>query len=241
LIKAFIPAPNKVGQPCEWWLRELWSAIPSISAEGYQIAVLLRDLPPLKTVQDQHHFYRLRRRGMFDIITEIQKMPARNLADRGVEMPAELIDRVKTKGSCDAGKLSMGREHYTPSVTQGSRLGANTQTADFWVRGELSDVIADTKESFHTVAHLLAAGGYAKDEQESAKPSMEKPTIEIVKPRSGATSFITTACRLVVERTFAGLSCYGRLAKDWDVAFATSDAWRLIASIRRTAGLIVRE
>jgi len=155
-------------------------------------------------------------------------------------MPAELVDRVKTTGRCDAGKLSKGREHYTPTDTEGSRLGANTQTADIWVRGGLSDVIADTKESLHTLADLFAAGGYAKDKLESAQQSIEEPTIEIVKPRNGATSFITTVCRLVVERTFAGLGCCRHLNKDWDVAFASSDAWRLIASIRRTARLIVR-
>ena len=83
MIKAFIPAQNKVGQPRNWGLRELWSAIPYISAAGYQSAVLARDLPPFKTVQYQHYFYRPRGRGMFDIITETQKMPARSLSDWG--------------------------------------------------------------------------------------------------------------------------------------------------------------
>lgn len=120
-------------------------------------------------------------------------------------------------------------------------LGAITHTADVQDRDGAPDVIARTKESFPTLAHLFADGGYAGEKLETALQTMDGPTIEIVKRPNGATGFVVIARRWVVERTFAWLGRCRRLAKDWEVTIASSDAWLLIASIRRTARLIARD
>jgi transposase len=125
--------------------------------------------------------------------------------------------------------------------TEGNMLGAITHTADVQDRDGAPDVIAGTKESFPTLAHLFADGGYAGDKLETALQTMDGPTIEIVKRPNGATGFVVIARRWVVERTFAWLGRCRRLAKDWEATIASSDAWLLIASIRRTARLIARD
>jgi len=245
LIAPFMPAPSKVGRPRKWLMRQVWDAIQYIAAAGCQWALLPKDFPPFTTVQ--HYFYRLRDSGMLDIVNETLVMTARLLSGRSAEPSAGVIDSqsVKTTESgvprgYDAGKKVKGRKRHILTDTEGNLLGALTHTADIQDRDGAPDLIADTKESFPTLAHLFADGGYAGEKLETALQDMDGPTIEVVRRPDGAKGFVVIARRWVVERTFAWLGRCRRLAKDWEATIASSDAWLLIASIRRTTRLIAR-
>ena len=96
-------------------------------------------------------------------------------------------------------------------------------------------------ESFPTVEHIYADGGYAGDQLNAAVLNMEaSPTIEIVRRPNQATGFVVIARRWVVERTFAWLGRCRRLAKDWEKTIQSSESWLLIAAIRRTTRYIAR-
>lgn len=245
LMAPFMPAPSKVGRPRKWAMRAVWDAIQYIATAGCQWAMLPKDFPPFTTVQ--HYFYRLRDSGMLDVINETLVMSARLLSGRAAEPTAGVIDSqsVKTTESggprgFDAGKKTKGRKRHILTDTEGNMLGAITHTADIQDRDGAPIVVADTKESFPSLAHLFADGGYAGEKLKAALQDMDGPAIEIVKRPDGAKGFVLIARRWVVERTFAWLGRCRRLAKDWEATIASSDAWLLIASIRRTTRLIAR-
>lgn len=243
LIEPFMPAPCKVSRRRKWSTREAWDAIQYRAAAGCQWAMVPKDFPPFTTVQ--HYFHRLRDSGMLDIITEMLVMSARLVAGRAAEPTAGMIDSqsVKTRQSggprgFDAGKKIKRRKRYILTDTEGNMLGAIPHTADIQDRDGAPNVIADTKESFPTLAHLFADGGYAGETLETAPRDMDGPTIEIVRRSDGAKGFVVIVRGWVVERAFAWSGRCRRLAKDRKATIAPADAWLLTASIRRTARLI---
>jgi transposase len=87
---------------------------------------------------------------------------------------------------------------------------------------------------------VFADGGYAGDKLRTAVAHIEVLAIAIVKRSDSVAGFVVLAKRWVVERTFAWLNRCRRLAKAWEASIASSEAWLLIASIRRTVRFVAR-
>jgi transposase len=64
--------------------------------------------------------------------------------------------------------------------------------------------------------------------------------LEIVERSDIAEGFVGLPKRWIVERSFGWLGRCRRLAKDWEATIASSEAWLLIASIRRMGRAIAR-
>ena len=237
LVEPFMPPTSKVGRPRKTDLRTVWDAIQYMAATGCQWAMLPKDFPPFTTVQ--YYFYLLRNSGLLDILNEALVGASRVLAGRDAGPTAGIIDSqaVKTTESggprgYDAGKKTKGRKRHILTDTDGNLLALVTHTADIQDRDGAPGVIAQACESFPTLTHLFADGGYAGEKLSDALVAIDGPTIEIVKRPPGVTGFVVIARRWVVERTFAWLGRCRRLAKDWEKSIESSTAWALIASIR---------
>jgi len=246
LVAPFMPPCAKVGRPRKTDLRTVWDAIQYMAATGCQWAMLPKDFPPFTTVQ--YYFYLLRDSGLLDILNEALVGASRVLAGRDAGPTAGIIDSqsVKTTESggprgYDAGKKTKGRKRHILTDTDGNLLGLVTHTADIQDRDGAPGVILQACESFPTLTHLFADGGYAGEKLSDALVAIDGPTIEIVKRPPCVTGFVVIARRWVVERTFAWFGRCRRLAKDWEASIASADAWVLIAAIRRSTRYIVRK
>jgi transposase len=80
--------------------------------------------------------------------------------------------------------------------------------------------------------HIFADGGYAGDNLREALRRLGDWSIEIVKRSDSAAGFVVLPRRWVVERTFAWLGRYRRLAKDFEASIGSAVAWVLVANIR---------
>jgi transposase len=100
--------------------------------------------------------------------------------------------------------------------------------------------LRDAKDSFPTLLCLFADGAYAGDKLDVEMIRTDGPAIEIVRRKGEARGFVVIARRWVVEPALAWIGRCRRLAKGWETSIASSEAWTLIASIRRLSRRVAR-
>ena len=88
------------------------------------------------------------------------------------------------------------------------------------------------RKSYPWLRHIFADGGCAGTQLKKALCKMECRTMEIVKRSDKARGFEVIPRRWVVERTFAWLRRFRRLAKDWEKSILSAKSWLLVAHIK---------
>lgn len=123
--------------------------------------------------------------------------------------------------------------------TAGNLLDGLVLPADIQNRDSAPDLIERCRDAYPSLSRFFADGGYPGPKLQNAIDHLDRLAIEIVK-RSDTHRFVVLPRRWMVERTIAWLNRCRRFAKDWEATIASSEAWLLIASIRRMTRRIAK-
>jgi putative transposase len=133
-------------------------------------------------------------------------------------------------GATTPGKKIAGRKRHILVDTIGLLLTAVVHAADVQDRDGARLVLNRAKAEFPSLQLIWADGGYAGALIDWVKTTCGWVLQTVLRP-VGVKGFIVLPRRWVVERTFAWLSRYRRLSKDYEYLTTVSETMILVAMI----------
>lgn len=245
LIAPLMPERKGLGRRRRVDLRRIVEAILYIVTTGCQWRQLPRHFPPFTTVQG--YFYRWIREGRWEAMNHILVILSREQDGREATPSVGIIDSQSVKTSenggprgYDAGKKIKGRKRHIATDTVGHIVTAVVHPADIQDRDGAPLVAARIRSLFPWLRHLIGDGGYAGEKLRNALAQIGRWTIEIIKRSDQVRGFVVLPKRRIVERSFAWLGRCRRLTRNVEATIASSQAWLIIAHIRRVLRKIVQ-
>ena len=228
--------PYKTGCHVTVNLRQVWNAILYINKTGCQWAYLPKDFPPPTTVN--YHYLKWMRKGIYQKVNDEVRRMLRKKVGRNESSRAGIIDSQSVKGTpesalesgFDGGKCVKGRKRHIIVDTIGYLIVVGVHAANIVDCKGAKQVIVKLFETLDTVKLIWADGGYKGELIDWVKKRFDC-VLEVVKKKKKK-GFHVLPRRWVVERTFAWLTRYRRLSKDYEKQPSSSEAMVYIASIR---------
>jgi putative transposase len=226
-IAPFLPSPAKKGRKPEVDLREVLNAIRYMARSGGGWRMLPKDFPPWQTVY--WWFRRFVRMFLFRTIHDVALMIDRERSGRAASPTAGVIDSqsIKAPGAkkrgYDAGKKIVGRKRHIAVDTDGRLLMVNLTAADISDSAGAQMILHAIRTRWPWIKHLFADGAYDRRKLMD-KAAFEGFVIEVVRRIDTEPGFKVLPRRWVVERTFAWMTRWRRLVRDYEQRIDVSKA-----------------
>ncbi len=236
LIEGLIPAAKPGGRPRSLDMRMVVNAILYVVVGGIQWRMLPREYPKWKSVY--HYFRQWRDDGTWHRLHDTLRAEVRRRAGRHKHPTAGCLDSQSVKSTAipgvrgfDANKKVNGRKRHVLVDTLGLLLVVVVTAAS----------VSDPQGARLLLHRLGGAGkklrliwvdGIYRGSLLDWVTNRFRFRLQPVLRPEGQKGFVLLAHRWVVERTFAWLSHYRRLSKDYETCTSSSEAFIYIAMSR---------
>jgi Transposase and inactivated derivatives len=218
-------------------LRDIMNAIIYLVKTGCQWRMLPNDFAPWNTV---YFYYRKwKNEGIIEELHEVLRDYLRKKVGKKRSPSVGIIDSRSIKTShhsdctkgIDGGKKIKGRKQHIIVDTMGLLLGVTVHAANIHDSKGAIDVIEQLRLRFPRLTKIIADGGYRGELIDKVKSAFGW-ALEVVMRKDNSTKFSVLPKRWIVERTFAWLENYRRLAIDYEFCAKNSEAMIQIAMIK---------
>lgn len=203
-------------------LREVFNGLRWIVRTGAQWRMMPHDLPPWAAVYQQTQ--RWLKAGVFEAIVKELRAVLRLTAGRQQQPTAAIFDSRTLHSSPESGhragydgaKRRKGSKVHLAVDTLGHLLSLHVTPANEQDRAQVSELAASVQEvTGHTVELAFVDQGYTGDApaQAAQEHGMQ---LEVVKLPQAKRGFVLLPRRWVVERSFAWMTRFRRLARDYE-------------------------
>ena len=206
----------------EYPLREVFNGLRYVVRGGISWRIIPNDLPPWEVVYQQTQ--RWLRAGVFEAMVHDLRVVLR-LAQGRNEQPSGVIFDSRTlqsspesggRAGYDGAKRRKGSKTHIAVDTLGHLLALLVTAADEQDRAHVGQLVQQVQQAAgETVEVAFVDQGYTGDE--AAQQAAEHGTrLEVVKLPSAKNGYVLLPRRWVVERSFAWLARFRRLARDYE-------------------------
>ena len=203
-------------------LREVFNGLRYIVRTGMQWRMMPNDLPPWYTVYQQTQ--RWIKAGVFEALVHDLRMLLREIAGRYPQPSAAIFDGRVLQSSPESGaragydghKRRKGSKVHLAVDTLGQLLAAIVTPANEQERAQVAELAEKVKDATgESVEIAFVDQGYTGDQAASAAAE-HGIRLEVVKLPTAKHGFVLLPRRWVVERTFAWMARFRRLARDYE-------------------------
>ncbi len=233
-------------------LREVFNGLRYIVRTGMQWRMMANDLPPWHTVFQQTQ--RWLKAGVFEDMVRDLRMLMREIEGRWPQPRAAILDSRTLQSSPESGgragydghKRRKGSKVHLAVDTLGQLLAALVTPANEQDRAQVAALAEQIQETTgNSVEVAFVDQGYTGD-QPAADAQAHGIRLEVVKLPTAKHGFVLLPRRWVVERSFAWMARFRRLARDYErlaetlvglhfVAFAMLMAHRFVTFMAQSA------
>jgi transposase len=216
-------------------LRDVFNAVRYVVRTGCQWDFLPHDFPPWTAVYQQAR--RWVAAGVFEEIAHDLRMILRLVQEREAQPTGTIFDgrtlqstpESGARAGYDGAKRKKGSKVHVAVDTLGHMLALKVTAANEQERAQVADLAAKVQEvTGHTVEVAFVDQGYT-GEAAADQAAATGIRLEVVKHAEAKRGFVLLPRRWVVERSFAWLGRFRRLARDYERLSETLAGWHWLA------------